>query len=104
MNSLRFQNLVMGAVTKKDQRVGPKTVPIRIFSLTCDVLPDYKYKNLLADLKERLLLKQSIVDAEGSVTNETETVTNKMFDAELQSNKLENVNSNSLNLQPLKAQ
>jgi len=88
MNSLRFQELIVGAVTKKDQKVGRKTIPIRIFKLDCDVLPDYKYQELLSDLKKRLLSKRSGSDSD----TEVKTL--------VQTNEIENVNSNSLTRQP----
>lgn len=100
MNSLRFNNLVMGTVTKKDQRVGPETVPIRIFRLDCEVLPDYKYQNLLLDLKERLLSKQPVIEGDGVMTNGNSATTNQVLEAVPQTNNIENVNSNTLNLQP----
>ena len=99
MNSLRFQDLVVGAVTKKEQRVGREVVPIRVFKLNCDVLPDYKYQELLSDLKKRLLSKKSRLkgfDKSISLSNETKKVSNNLD----QKNNIENVNSNSITRQP----
>jgi len=90
MNSLRFQDLIVGAVTKKDQRVGREIIPIRIFKLDCDVLPDYKYQELLSDLKKRLMSKRS--DFAYATKSKSLAKTNNV----------ENVNTNSLIRQPSK--
>ncbi len=95
MNSLRFQDLIVGAVTKKDQRVGRETIPIRIFKLDCDVLPDYKYQELLSDLKKRVLSKRSNsksgFDKSISLSNNK-----KLSNHLLKTNDVENVSSNSI--------
>ncbi len=103
MNSIRFQNLVRGAVTKHPQRVGSETVEYRKFNLICDVLPDYKYQELLSNLKKRLSLKQSKLNINDSdsvnLSNKTKKVSDNMFENSTQTNNLENVNSDSLTRQ-----